>query len=143
MQGRSGTRSIRTRTHASAACAFVKRTLATPSASLSNRTTLVTCPNLAHSSRMSSLISSMLAGSSCRSVGCGRQERIEDETCLKFLERKHMLEDDHLVPPGTWLGYSRRGIIIVPIGQFATCLLALGLVETIRLQPTYLASVSS
>ena len=51
-------------THSLAATALANRTLATPSTSLSKRTTFVTSPSLAHSSRMSSLISSMAAGSS-------------------------------------------------------------------------------
>ena len=54
-----------TLTHALAASASAYRTLATPSGSLSKSTTLVTSPTLAHSSRMSSLISSIAAGSSC------------------------------------------------------------------------------
>ena len=52
-------------THAFADSALEKRTLAIPSISLSYRTTLVTSPSLEHSSRMSSLISRMAAGSSC------------------------------------------------------------------------------
>ena len=53
-----------TRTHANAASAVANLTLATPSGSLSNSTTLVTSPTLAHSSRISSFISRIAPGSS-------------------------------------------------------------------------------
>ena len=54
----------RTLMHSVAAKELLYRTLATPSVSLSKRTTLVTSPILAHSSRISSLMSRMAAGSS-------------------------------------------------------------------------------
>ena len=57
---------LHTFTQASAASVLPYRTLATPLGSLSKRTTFVTGPILEHSSRMSSFISRMAAGSSCR-----------------------------------------------------------------------------
>ena len=50
-------------TQAFADSAFANLTLMIPSLSLSNKTTFVTSPSLAHSSRMSSLMSRIAAGS--------------------------------------------------------------------------------
>ena len=61
-----------TRTHSLAATSSAKRTLAMPSASLSKRTTFVTAPSFEHSSRMSSLMSSIAAASSYNEVSICR-----------------------------------------------------------------------
>ena len=65
---RVGRGTAHTRTQAFAPSALLKRTLATPSGSLSKRTTLVTEAIFSHSSRRSSLMSSMAAGSSCKRI---------------------------------------------------------------------------
>src|SRR5271170_5702988 len=72
-----------TLTHASAACASLNRTLATPCGSLSKSTTFVTSPSLAHSSRMASLISNMAAGSSSSSCSVNM--------CLRMTTLSHFL----------------------------------------------------
>jgi len=69
--GRRGKGRGRTLTQALAASAFAKRTLATPSGSLSKRTTLVTSPVFEHSSRMSSFMSRIAAGSSWKGISWG------------------------------------------------------------------------
>lgn len=87
--------SLRTFTQASAASTLLYRTLATPLDSLSKRTTFVTGPILAHSSRMSSFISRMAAGSSCRQSHCkhavNRNARSScSGTHLELLKREHV-----------------------------------------------------
>ena len=70
-------REVQTLTQAFAASLLPNRTVAMPSGSASKRTVFVTGPSLEHSSRMSSLMSRLAAGSSCcaksaRGVSDGR-----------------------------------------------------------------------